>query len=86
MTALNFDMEANSTNPEQDTQYDNTMHMPIGVVIMAHLSVIGYVIKWFSYQHHSYMQIYACLDIISRVKCNSKLHSVAVPQNDFFAE
>lgn len=57
VTALNFDMEANSTNPEQDTQYDNTMHMPIGVVIMAHLSVIGYVIKWFGYQHHSYMQL-----------------------------
>jgi hypothetical protein len=35
-------MEANSTNPELNTQYDNTMHMNIGVVIKAHLSVIGY--------------------------------------------
>ncbi|XP_049867403.1 integrin alpha pat-2 isoform X2 [Pectinophora gossypiella] len=39
--ALTFDMESNSTNPERGTQYDNTMHMTIGVVIKAELSVIG---------------------------------------------
>ncbi|XP_039747340.1 integrin alpha-PS2 isoform X2 [Pararge aegeria] len=38
---LNFDMEANSTNPEQGTQYDNTRHMAIGVVVKAVLSIIG---------------------------------------------
>ncbi|CAH2990437.1 unnamed protein product [Chilo suppressalis] len=41
VTALNFEMEANSTNPEQDTQYDNTMRLAIGVVIRAQLSVLG---------------------------------------------
>ncbi|XP_045785896.1 integrin alpha-PS2 isoform X1 [Maniola jurtina] len=38
---LNFDMEVNSTNPEQGTQYDNTRHMAIGVVVKAVLSIIG---------------------------------------------
>ncbi|XP_026747771.1 integrin alpha-PS2 isoform X3 [Trichoplusia ni] len=41
VTALSFDMEANSTNPEQGTLYDNTMHMNIGVVVRAQLSIIG---------------------------------------------
>ncbi|CAK1545070.1 unnamed protein product [Leptosia nina] len=41
VTTLNFDMEANSTNPEQGTQYDNIRHLPIGVVIKAVLSIIG---------------------------------------------
>ncbi|KAM3961277.1 integrin subunit alpha inflated isoform 2-T2 [Aphomia sociella] len=38
---LVFDMETNSTNPEQDTQYDNVKHMIIDVVTKAHLSIIG---------------------------------------------
>ncbi|KAH9629247.1 hypothetical protein HF086_008329 [Spodoptera exigua] len=41
VTTLGFDMEANSTNVEQDTMYDNSMHMNIGVVVRAHLSIIG---------------------------------------------
>ncbi|XP_028158695.1 integrin alpha-8-like isoform X1 [Ostrinia furnacalis] len=41
VTSLNFFMEANSTNPEQDTQYDNAMPMNIMVDIKAHLSIIG---------------------------------------------
>ncbi|KAL0842461.1 hypothetical protein ABMA28_014558 [Loxostege sticticalis] len=41
VTSLNFYMEANSTNPEQDTQYDNAMPMNIMVDIRAHLFVIG---------------------------------------------
>ncbi|XP_022819593.1 integrin alpha-PS2 isoform X2 [Spodoptera litura] len=41
VTTLSFDMEANSTNVEQDTMYDNSMHMNIGVVVRAHLSIIG---------------------------------------------
>ncbi|XP_032514077.2 integrin alpha-PS2 isoform X2 [Danaus plexippus] len=41
VTGLNFDMESNSTNPEVGTQYDNTRHLAIGVVIKAVLSVIG---------------------------------------------
>lgn len=41
VTTLSFDMETNSTNPEQSTTYDNTMHMKIGVVVKAQLSIIG---------------------------------------------
>ncbi|XP_047021032.1 integrin alpha-PS2 isoform X2 [Helicoverpa zea] len=41
VTSLSFDMVANSTNVEQGTMYDNSMHMNIGVVIRAQLSVIG---------------------------------------------
>ncbi|CAG9585052.1 unnamed protein product [Danaus chrysippus] len=41
VTGLNFDMESNSTNPEVGTQYDNTRHLAIGVIIKAVLSVIG---------------------------------------------
>nr|AON96596.1 integrin alpha-PS2 [Bicyclus anynana] len=41
VTKLNLDMEVNSTNPEQGTQYDNTRHMAIGVVVKAVLSIIG---------------------------------------------
>ncbi|CAH4037108.1 unnamed protein product [Pieris brassicae] len=41
VTTLNFDMETNSTNPEQGTQYDNVRHLPIGVVVKAALSIIG---------------------------------------------
>ncbi|XP_072944283.1 integrin alpha-PS2 isoform X2 [Epargyreus clarus] len=41
MSTLDFDMEANSTNPEQGTRGDNVMHMSIGVVITAKLSIIG---------------------------------------------
>ncbi|XP_046965222.1 integrin alpha-PS2 isoform X2 [Vanessa cardui] len=41
VTSLDFDMEVNSTNPEQGTQYDNTRHLGIGVVVKAVLSVIG---------------------------------------------
>ncbi|CAB3221324.1 unnamed protein product [Arctia plantaginis] len=41
VTSLSFDMEANSTNPEQSTTFDNIMHMNIAVVIKAQLSVIG---------------------------------------------
>ncbi|XP_037869411.1 integrin alpha-PS2 isoform X2 [Bombyx mori] len=41
VTSLNFYMEANSTNPEQGTDYDNVMNMNIGVIIRAQLSVIG---------------------------------------------
>ncbi|KOB76475.1 Integrin alpha 2, partial [Operophtera brumata] len=40
-SSLKFDMEANSTNPEQGTNFDNSMHMVIGVVVKAHLSIIG---------------------------------------------
>ncbi|KAL4720669.1 hypothetical protein ACJJTC_001818 [Scirpophaga incertulas] len=41
VTELTFHMEANSTNPEPNTRYDNTMRKTIEVVIRAHLSVIG---------------------------------------------
>ncbi|XP_045490857.1 integrin alpha-PS2 isoform X3 [Colias croceus] len=41
VTSLNFDMETNSTNPEQGTDFDNVRHLPIGVVIKAELSIIG---------------------------------------------
>ncbi|KAI5641647.1 integrin alpha domain-containing protein [Phthorimaea operculella] len=39
--SLVFDMETNSTNPEDGTQYDNTWQMAIGVVFRAVLSAIG---------------------------------------------
>ncbi|XP_037295452.1 integrin alpha-PS2-like isoform X3 [Manduca sexta] len=40
--SLDFNMEANSTNPEpQETGYDNIKHMVIGVVVKAQLSIIG---------------------------------------------
>lgn len=38
---LAFDMEANSTNPEPETFYDNTMHMVIGVEVRAKLVPLG---------------------------------------------
>ncbi|XP_059045250.1 integrin alpha-8 [Achroia grisella] len=38
---LVFDMETNSTNPEQGTDYDNTKHLIIDVITRAHLSIIG---------------------------------------------
>ncbi|XP_050678590.1 integrin alpha-8 isoform X2 [Leptidea sinapis] len=41
VTDLNFDMEVNSTNPEQGTTYDNVRHLAIGVVIRAQLAIIG---------------------------------------------
>ncbi|KAJ0180782.1 hypothetical protein K1T71_004186 [Dendrolimus kikuchii] len=41
VNGLVFDMEANSTNPEQDTFYDNTMHMVISVVVKAKLALVG---------------------------------------------
>lgn len=41
VSGLVFDMEANSTNPEQNTFNDNTKHMVIGVVVKAKLSLIG---------------------------------------------
>ncbi|KAJ2953032.1 hypothetical protein O0L34_g7421 [Tuta absoluta] len=39
--SLVFDMETNSTNPEDGTQYDNSWQMAIGVVFRAILSAIG---------------------------------------------
>lgn len=41
VTTLDFDMEVNSTNPEEGTQFDNTRHLGIGVVVKAVLSIIG---------------------------------------------
>ncbi|CAH0722037.1 unnamed protein product, partial [Brenthis ino] len=41
VTTLDFDMEVNSTNPEQGTQFDNKRHLGIGVVVKAVLSIIG---------------------------------------------
>lgn len=40
VSTLSFDMETNSTNPEQGTTYDNVRHLNIGVDIKAVLSVI----------------------------------------------
>lgn len=39
--SLSFDMEANSTNVEHGTLYDNNQHMSISVVFKAKLSIIG---------------------------------------------
>ncbi|XP_048479520.1 integrin alpha-PS2 isoform X1 [Plutella xylostella] len=39
--SLDFHMVANSTNPERDSDYDNEQPLHIGVVIKAHLSIIG---------------------------------------------
>lgn len=41
VTTLDFDMEVNSTNPEEGTQFDNMRHLGIGVVVKAILSTIG---------------------------------------------
>ncbi|XP_063378399.1 integrin alpha-PS2 isoform X1 [Cydia fagiglandana] len=41
VSSMMFDMETNSTNPEQNTNYDNVQHLSIGVVVKAMLSVIG---------------------------------------------
>ncbi|CAH2086025.1 unnamed protein product [Euphydryas editha] len=41
VTRLDFDMEVNSTNPEQGSLYDNTRHLAVAVDIRAKLSVIG---------------------------------------------
>ena len=53
VTTLDFDMEVNSTNPEEGTQFDNIRHLGIGVVVKAILSTIGWEIyafrTWLAY-------------------------------------
>ncbi|XP_047988907.1 integrin alpha-PS2 isoform X4 [Leguminivora glycinivorella] len=41
VSSMVFDMETNSTNPEQNTNYDNVRRLSIGVLVKAMLSVIG---------------------------------------------